>query len=95
MLKKLKLNGSMKTYKTIYNTKKYALFIIGAWTAKVGSQEIPGITDKFGLGVQNEAGQRLTVLPREQSGHCRHLLPITQDTTLHMDMTRCSIPKSD
>ena len=34
-------------------------FIIGDWNAKVGSQEIPEITDKFGLGVQNEAGQRL------------------------------------
>ena len=34
------------------------------WYAKVGSQEIPGVTGKFGLGVQNEAGQRLTVLPR-------------------------------
>ena len=36
--------------------KKDVLFIIGDWTAKVGSQEIPGITDKFGLGVQNEEG---------------------------------------
>ena len=35
------------------------LFIIGDWNAKVGSQEIPGVTGKFGLGVQNEAGQRL------------------------------------
>ena len=39
--------------------KKYVLFIIGNWNAKVGSQEIPGLTGKFGLGVQNEAGQRL------------------------------------
>ena len=39
---------------------KDVLFIIGDWNAKVGSQEIPGLTDKFGLGVQNEAGQRLT-----------------------------------
>ena len=39
--------------------KKYVLFIIGDWNAKVGSQEIPGVTGKFGLGVQNEAGQRL------------------------------------
>ena len=36
--------------------KKDVLFIIGDWNAKVGSQEIPGITGKFGLGVQNEAG---------------------------------------
>ena len=40
--------------------KKDVLFIIGDWNAKVGSQEIPGVTGKFGLGVQSEAGQRLT-----------------------------------
>ena len=40
--------------------KKDVLFIIGYWNAKVGSQEISGVTGKFGLGVQNEAGQRLT-----------------------------------
>ena len=39
--------------------KKDVLFIIGDWNAKVGSQETPGITGQFGLGVQNEAGQRL------------------------------------
>ena len=39
--------------------KKDVLFIIGDWNAKVGSQEAPGVTGKFGLGVQNEAGQRL------------------------------------
>ena len=42
--------------------KKNVLFIIGDWDAKVGSQEIPGVTGKLGLGVQNEAGQRLRVL---------------------------------
>ena len=45
--------------------KKSVLFIIGDWNAKVGSQEIPGVTGKFGLEIQNEAGQRLTVLLRE------------------------------
>ena len=40
-------------------SKKDVLFIIGEWNARVGSQEIPGVTGKFGLGVQNEAGQRL------------------------------------
>ena len=40
--------------------KKDVLFITGDWNAKVGSEEIPGVTGKFGLGVQNEAGQRLT-----------------------------------
>jgi len=39
--------------------KKDVLFIIRDWNAKVGSQETPGVTGKFGLGVQNEAGQRL------------------------------------
>ena len=53
--------------------KNDVLFIIGYWNAKVGSQKIPGITDKFGLGVQNEAGQRLIrVLPRERAGHSKH-----------------------
>ena len=40
--------------------QKDVLFVTGDWNAKVGSQEIPGVTGKFGLGVQNEAGQRLT-----------------------------------
>ena len=45
--------------------KKDVLFIIGAWNTKARTQEIPGVTRKFGLGVQNEAGQSLTVLLRE------------------------------
>ena len=71
------------------------LFIIGDWNAKVESQEIPGVTGKFGLGVQNEEGQRLIVLPREGTGHSKHPLPITQEKTLHMYITRWSIPNSD
>ena len=55
-----------------------SFFIIGEWKAKVGSQEIPGETGKFGLGVQNEAGQRL---PRESNGHSKHLLVTTQEKT--------------
>ena len=47
--------------------KKDVLFIIGDWNAKVGSQEIPGLTGKFGLGVQNEAGQRLTEFCQENA----------------------------
>ena len=42
--------------------KKIVLFIIGDWNAKVGSQEIPGVTGKFGLGMRSEGGQRLTEL---------------------------------
>ena len=47
--------------------KKDVLFIIGDWNAKVASQETPGITGKFGLGVQNEAGQRLTEFCQENA----------------------------
>ena len=57
MLKKLKLNGS----------KKDVLFIIQDWNTKVGSQEIPEVTGKFGLGVQNETGQRLTEFCQENA----------------------------
>ena len=46
---------------------KDVLFIIGDWNAKVGNQEIPGVTGKFGLGVQNEAGQRLTEFCQENA----------------------------
>ena len=77
------------------NTQIDVLFIIGDWNANVGSQETPGVTGKFGLEVQNEAGQRLTVLPRAHTGHSKHPLPTTQETILHMDITRWPIPKSD
>ena len=76
--------------------KKDVLFIIGDWNAKVGSQEIPRITGKFGRGVQNEAGKRLTEFCQEQNtGHSKHPLPTTQEMTPHMDITRWSIAKSD
>jgi len=47
--------------------KKAILFIIGDWNAKVGSQEIPGVRGKFGLGVQNKAGQKLTEFCQENT----------------------------
>ena len=47
--------------------KKDVLFIIGDWNAKVGSQETSGVTGKFGLGVQNEAGQRLIEFCQENA----------------------------
>ena len=71
------------------------LLSIHYWNAKVGSQEISGVTGKVGFGVPNEAGQRLTVLPRECTGHSKHPLPTTEDMTLHVGITRSSIPKSD
>ena len=46
---------------------KDVIFIIGAWNAKVGSQETPGVTGKLGLGVQNEAGQRLIEFCQENT----------------------------
>ena len=60
MLKKLKDPLELKP-------KKDVLFIIGDWNAKVGSQETPGETGKFGLGVQNEAGQRLIEFCQENT----------------------------
>ena len=76
--------------------KKDVLFIMGDCNAKVGSQGKLGVTGKFGLGVQNEAGQGLNrVLPRERTGHSKHPLPTTQEKTLHMDITRWSTLKSD
>ena len=60
MLKKLKLNGSMRSIRpSRTNTQKDVLFIIGDWNAEGGSQETSGVTGRFGLRVQNEAGQRL------------------------------------
>ena len=75
--------------------KKYVLLIIEDANTKVGSQETPGVTGKFGLGMRNEAGQRLIeFLPRKCTGHSKHPLPTTQEKTLHMDITRWSTPKS-
>ena len=52
---------------THIHTQKDVLFILGDWDEKVGSQEIPGVTGKFGLGVQNKAGQRLTEFCQENT----------------------------
>ena len=76
--------------------KKDVLFIIGDWNAKVGSQETPGVTGKYGLGIWNEVGQRLIEFCQEEyTGHSKHPLPTTQEKTLHMDITRWSTMKSD
>ena len=79
------------------NTYKKIIFIIGDWNVKVGSQETLGITGKFGLGVQNAAGQRLIEFcqENEHTGHSKHPLPTTQEKTLHMDITRWPTLKSD
>ena len=75
--------------------KKDILYIVGDWNAKVGSQETPGVTGKFGLGVQNEAGQRLIEFCQENTLVIANTLPKTQKKTVHMDITRWSTSKSD
>ena len=67
---------------------KYVLSITGDWNAKVGSQEIPCVTDKFGLGVQNEAGQRLTDFCQENTLVIANTLFQQHKRGLHMDITR-------
>ena len=68
MPKKMKLNGSddLQDLPEL-KPKRNVFFIIGDWNAKVGSQEIPGVTGKFGLEVQNEVGQRLTEFCQENT----------------------------
>ena len=75
--------------------KKDVLFIIGDWNAKVGSQEICGVTGKFGLGVENEAGQRLIEFCQENALVIANTLFQQYKRTLHMDITRWSTLKSD
>ena len=75
--------------------QKDVLFIIGDWNVKVGSQETPRVIGKFGLGVRNEAGQRLIEFCQECIGHSKHPLPTTQDKNLHVDITRWLTQKRD
>ena len=74
--------------------KRDVFFIIRDWNAKVGSQETPGVTGKFGLGIWNEAGQRLIEFCQENTLVMANTL-FQQEKTLHMDINRWSIPKSD
>ena len=76
--------------------QKDVLFIIGNWNAKVGSQEIPGVTGKFGLAVKNEAGQRLTEFCQENAlvivstlfqQHKRRLYTWTSPDSQHQNQT--------
>ena len=74
--------------------KKDVLFIIGDWNAKVGSQETSGVTGKLGLGMRNEAGQRLIEFCQDNALVIANTL-FQQHKTLRMDITRWSTPKSD
>ena len=73
--------------------QKDVLFIIRDWNAKVGSQKTPGVTGKFGLGIWNEAGQRLIEFCQKNAMVIANTP--TQEKTLHMDIIRWSTPKSD
>ena len=75
--------------------KKDVLFIIGDWNAKVGSQETPGVTHKFGLGIWNEPGQRLIEFCEENALVITNTLFQQHKRRLYMDITRWSTPKSD
>jgi len=68
--------------------------IVGYWNAKVGSQEIPGVRYKFGLGVQNEAGQKLTEFCQEKALALVNTF-FQQHNRRLLDITRWSIVKSD
>ena len=59
--------GSHFHFFEVLTPKKDVLFIIGDWNTKVGSQETPGVTGKFGLGIRNEAGQRLIEFCQENA----------------------------
>ena len=78
----------------MFPPKKDILFIIVDWNAKVGSQEISGITGKFGLGIQNEAGPRLIEFCQENTLVTANMF-FQQEKTVHMGITRWSTPKSD
>ena len=75
--------------------KKDVLFIIGDWNAKVGNQETAGVTGKFGLGVQNEAGQRLTEFCQENALVTANTLFQQHKRQLYTRTSPQSIMKSD
>ena len=75
--------------------KNDVLFIIKQWNIKVEIQELPGVTGKFGLGIQNEAGKRLTEFCQENALVIANTLFQKHKRALHMDITRLSTTKSD
>ena len=84
LLKKLKFDWIYEDLQDLLELtakKDNVLFIIGDWSAKVGSQEMPGVTGRFGLGVQNEAGQRLTEF-------CQENILVIADTLLQQHKRR-------
>ena len=74
--------------------KKDVLFITGGWNAKVGSQETPGVTAKFGLGIRNEAGPRLIKFGQENALVIANTIFQQHTRRLHRDIIRWSTLKS-
>ena len=75
--------------------KKDVLFIIGDWTQSKKSRNIWSNRQIWLWSRELSKAKANRVLPREHTGHSKHPLPTTQETALHMDITRWSIPKSD
>ena len=75
--------------------KNDVLFIVGDWNVKVGSQETPGVTSKFGLGVYNEAGQRLREFFQENTLVIANTFFQQHKRRLQVDITRRPTLKSD
>ena len=96
MLKKLRLNTFFEDLQDLLELtpKKEVLLIIEDWNAKVGRQETPGVTGKFGLGVHNEGRQRLTEFFQENALVIANSLFQEYKRRLHVDITRWPIPKS-
>ena len=96
MLKKLKLNCSLKTYKTFQNTpKRYPFHYRGLECKSRKSRNTWGNRQIWPWNTEWSRAKANRVLPREHIGHSKHPLPTTQEKTLHMDITRWSTPKSD
>ena len=96
-LRKLKLNGFYEDLQDLLELtpQNDVLFIIEDWNAKVESQEIPGVTGKFGLGMRNEAGQRLIEFCQEHALVIANTLFQQHKERLHIGITRWSTLKSD
>ena len=75
--------------------KKDILFITGDWNAKVGSQDTWSNRQVWPWCTKRSRAKANRILPRECTGHTKHHFSTTEETTLHMDITKWSIPKSD
>ena len=95
MLKKLKLNGSRKTYKTFQHSHQRCPFHHRELECKIGGQQVPEVADKLGLEVRDEAGERLTEFCQENALVIANTLFQQHKRELHMNVTRWSILKSD